>query len=607
MPLAPALQTDDDQDQLLPYGTQGAPTDFPGRVLPNPGGIKAQWDTEPPDLHQRLSGGAKMITDPSPGGPGSPKMDVSNPPAADLIAPPTHEASARAGAPGAPTASFPAAVSGAEAEKTLLKDQEQPPVAPTAPSVGPGSTADLESRAAQPKHPLQETMAASLPGATPNQLPPPPGKVEYHSLLKQFGNQQELNNAKMLGLLSDPAPGNLEKAVQLHAANQMLEGEKAQVKLLHPWGTPGNHDNLGGKLGHIFAEIGSAAAPGIAQEIPGSRLNLEQEAKKGEAGAEQTIAGEAENAQKNATAAHTEAEIPLVGAQTEEAKARTKALGEKPAATPDEQVLAAGTRIAQGVGTSEDLAVVKSFHDLQQAKAKLTPEKPDTPEQQFIEDYMTRNQGKTVEDAVQAYARATQKPERSTAVDSRSDKSYQYNQGRLDKLRTPIDQIVMRFGRLQDTLNQHNPQADALVGPELLTVMAGGQGSGLRMNEAEIARIVGGRSAWESLKANIQHWATNPDDARSITPDQDRMIRALINTVGTKLNAKQAIIDHAQEQLLNTDDPREHRQITADAQHHLDAIDMGASGMIRARDPQGVLHEAPAGTALPKGWKLEAQ
>jgi len=31
----------------------------------------------------------------------------------------------------------------------------------------------------------------------------------------------------------------------------------------------------------------------------------------------------------------------------------------------------------------------------------------------------------------------------------------------------------------------------------------------------------------------------------------------------------------------------------------------GASGVIRARDPQGTLHEAPAGTALPPGWKLE--
>lgn len=31
----------------------------------------------------------------------------------------------------------------------------------------------------------------------------------------------------------------------------------------------------------------------------------------------------------------------------------------------------------------------------------------------------------------------------------------------------------------------------------------------------------------------------------------------------------------------------------------------GAAGMIRARDPQGQLHEAPAGTPLPAGWTLE--
>jgi hypothetical protein len=31
----------------------------------------------------------------------------------------------------------------------------------------------------------------------------------------------------------------------------------------------------------------------------------------------------------------------------------------------------------------------------------------------------------------------------------------------------------------------------------------------------------------------------------------------------------------------------------------------GQGGTIRARDPQGNLHEAPAGTALPQGWKIE--
>ena len=34
-------------------------------------------------------------------------------------------------------------------------------------------------------------------------------------------------------------------------------------------------------------------------------------------------------------------------------------------------------------------------------------------------------------------------------------------------------------------------------------------------------------------------------------------------------------------------------------------VSKGGATMIRARDPQGVLHEAPEGTELPKGWKLE--
>jgi hypothetical protein len=156
---------------------------------------------------------------------------------------------------------------------------------------------------------------------------------------------------------------------------------------------------------------------------------------------------------------------------------------------------------------------------------------------------------------------------------NRSDKSYQLQSARLDKLRTPVDQLATRFSRLQDTLDQKSPQADALVGPELLSVMSGGQGSGLRMNEAEISRIVGGRSAWESLKASINHWNTNPEDARSITPDQDKQIRSLIAAVHDKITQKQSILQQAEESLLDSDDPKEHRRIIAEAENQLNAID----------------------------------
>ncbi|MGA8529254.1 MAG: hypothetical protein WB622_06030, partial [Acidobacteriaceae bacterium] len=61
---------------------------------------------------------------------------------------------------------------------------------------------------------------------------------------------------------------------------------------------------------------------------------------------------------------------------------------------------------------------------------------------------------------------------------ARADKSFQYNNGELDKLSTPITGLVQRMSTLQSNLAQESPQADALVAPELLSVMAGGQGSG---------------------------------------------------------------------------------------------------------------------------------
>lgn len=163
-------------------------------------------------------------------------------------------------------------------------------------------------------------------------------------------------------------------------------------------------------------------------------------------------------------------------------------------------------------------------------------------------------------------------------LDARADKSFQYNNTALDKVAAPLDQINQRMGRLQDTLSQNTPQADALVAPELLSVMSGGAGSGLRMNEAEISRIVGGRSNWESLKAAVNKWSLDPKEALSITPEQRKEIRALAKTVQDKLIQKEKIIDESRNALIDTDDPKEHRRIVADTKKKLDQIDSGEGG-----------------------------
>jgi hypothetical protein len=232
--------------------------------------------------------------------------------------------------------------------------------------------------------------------------------------------------------------------------------------------------------------------------------------------------------------------------------------------------------------TGQPFTYLDAYTAVNQAKQDVKPPaKPDTPEQQFIDEYQTKHKGATVAQAVQAYAAATQKPEKPGAGNARSDKSYTYNNDKLDKLAKPIEDAVGRMGRLRETLAQGTPQADALVAPELLTIMAGGAGSGLRMNEAEIARIVGGRSAWENLRAKIQHWSTNPEDARSITPDQDKQIRALVEAVNQKLVRKQKALDDAREKLLDSDDPKEHRRIVTDAHHALTQVDEEAGGELQ--------------------------
>lgn len=163
----------------------------------------------------------------------------------------------------------------------------------------------------------------------------------------------------------------------------------------------------------------------------------------------------------------------------------------------------------------------------------------------------------------------------------RSDRSYQFTSGQLDKAQTPIDLTVSRLGRLEDTINENTPQADALVAPELLTVMAGGQGSGLRMNEAEIARIVGGRSNWETLKASVNKWNLDPATAVSITPAQRQQVRSLFRAVQKKLLAKQSALNDARQRLIYSDDPTEHRRILANTRQSLSDIDARSDAPIR--------------------------
>jgi len=324
--------------------------------------------------------------------------------------------------------------------------------------------------------------------------------------------------------------------------------------------------------------VGSIVAPRITAAIPGTELHHQRLI-----GQEQGLLG------KNLGTETQEAGLAKTGADTEEAKARADlaqaqaevARNPKTGLTPEEITihdLMTGDNGKPRVNpkTGQPYNYLDAYTAVNEAKEGAKPqkpEKPDTPEQQFIDDYQKKNPKATIADAVKAYTLATTRPEKAGAADARADRSYTYNNNKLDALGKPIEDAEARMGRLRESLAQNTPSADAEIAPELLTIMAGGAGSGLRMNEAEISRVVGGRSKWQSLEAAINQWKLDPAKANSITPEQRKQIRDLIEAVNAKLQKKQQALDQAREDLLNSDDPKEHRKIVTNAHHALTLID----------------------------------
>jgi hypothetical protein len=146
--------------------------------------------------------------------------------------------------------------------------------------------------------------------------------------------------------------------------------------------------------------------------------------------------------------------------------------------------------------------------------------------------------------------------------DTQTNHSYEYNDKKLEARAKPLTDQAARFDRLVTTVNEKTAQADALIAPELLTVMAGGSGSGLRMTKAELENVVGGRSKWASLEAAIQKWV--PGQALSITDSQRAEIQKLLTTMGGRIAAKASAIEEARGSLIDAKDVTAHRRILAD-------------------------------------------
>src|SRR6266542_699192 len=430
--------------------------------------------------------------------------------------------------------------------------------------------------------------------------------------------------------------------------------QEHELNAQNPYGSAANHPGLLGKIEHGLAKVGNIAgdivAPGAMSLIPGTDLNHAEQEEHGlgliETGTEKNV--------KNAKAEASRAAAKYAGNKTPAEQTYNALMTSGPnggprtnPATNAPYTEVEALQASQGLGKSPEELTLHSLMTGNAGKPQINPDtkvpytypeayehvkelgQKDNPGNQpigntanlqagLLRRYQVMHPKATelpsnyaipagankgdydrIDKALESEEKAYQGLQAHGDVEddkrrAERDQSYKFNQSRLDKLRGPVDTSVARLDRLQSTLNQNSPQADALVAPELLTVMAGGQGSGLRMTEAEISRVIGGRSKWEDLKAAANKWNTDPKSATSITQEQRNEIHALVDVVGDKLRRKQGILSGADTNLIGAKSEDEHRRIVADTQAKLNRVD---SGKVLMQAPNGKTKEVNADEA----------
>lgn len=297
-----------------------------------------------------------------------------------------------------------------------------------------------------------------------------------------------------------------------------------------------------------------------------------------------------------------------VDARATEANARANTAADQDAAMfPTQQRLATAqaTQAEQNL-TKPDTGIANPgdivFDKKDPSKPLLTnPPRPPTLsfQEQEYDDWSKKpaNAGKNSRDDFDiAMAAAKRAPKDTTASDqARIERSFNARNSELEKDAKPISDSIQRLGRLNDTITNGSPIADSVTAPELMVVMAGGAGSGVRITTAEINNIMGGSSKWEQAKAALNQWNTNPAAANKILEPMRGQIKKLLDTVNSKLVQKEQVIEEARQKLIDTDDSKEHKQIVADTKKALAAIDSGT----QKSSPGGNPGSAPSGGGIP--------
>jgi len=297
------------------------------------------------------------------------------------------------------------------------------------------------------------------------------------------------------------------------------------------------------------ADVGAEAlAPRAASVIPGSEENTKEQNKANEEKFEKRT--------QLADQQQATAQKPEVAEEQGELKGKLQAERDADVANRQDKTLSDEDKRAADRAAESDKARIQS------EAAATTRQQEQFGQQEKLEQQREAAAEQRVQQGLPAKDEAA------------NDRGYQFNSTQLEKIRTPIDALSTRMSTLTQNTNFHTPQADALLAPEILSVVAGGSGSGLRMNQAELDRIMGGATKWTQLQTALNKWSTDPQHA-TFTDEQRNQMRQIVGAIQSKVTAQQTILEDGEQKLIDAKDRTEQRQVVANTRKLIDAVNNG--------------------------------
>lgn len=444
--------------------------------------------------------------------------------------------------------------------------------------LSPGAKAALQSahQATQPPNPqiqaYQQQQRQQTPEPAPIQMPTP-----SQAQVPQMG-MPSTPNVKLAPQPKGTLIGDKEALQQEAGKKPALESVYSGIS----HSQFGEHHPVLGKLLGAAAQIPATAAdvsigslPRLGALVPGTSVNHGLQLK----GLENRIAGEEKNQQEEATTgaenARTEmeqAEAAALPGQEATKQALTYAQIQhllSPEATNAWEGYAQAERAA---GREPDVA---KFFQMQSAAKAPSNEKEQL--QRALVDAENkgdkagaaklRQQIKDIDPLGEQRLQVTvqgQQNQQQRARDQKTESEYTWT-------RNDFDKQLQTYGAQNDKLQEaegfigKGALGDALASIKSLSGLASGQGSGVRITQAELNAIVHSRGLGGDFQAAMQRFG----DGKSLTPQQEQQLRGILEDVQKIASAKEAVINKVLDDLGDAPDQKTIRQIYSQARHAL--------------------------------------